>query len=148
MSTEANKDVAHRLFKEVLNTGTFAPLDELFAANYRNYFPGTPTPLDRAGWEQNHTMLRTAFPDLSFTIEELLAEADMVMATFSVQGTHQGEFQGIAPTGHRVTLACQALFRCADGKIVEDRPIFDRLDLLEQLGAILAPEQATPEVGI
>ncbi len=55
--------------------------------------------------------------------------------------------QRCAPTGHRVTIPCLVLFRFADGKIVEDRPIFDRLDLLDQLGAIPAPEQATREVG-
>ncbi len=142
MSTEANKHVARRLFTDVLNTGAFAPLDDLFAADYANYFPGTPSPLDRPAWEQNHTLFRTAFPDLHFTIEAVLAEGDTVAVAFTVQGTHQGEFQGIAPTGQRVTFAGQTLFHFADGKIVEDRPIFDRLDLLEQLGALPPPASA------
>jgi steroid delta-isomerase-like uncharacterized protein len=147
MATEANKVIARRLFEEVLNTGTFTPLDDLFAADYVNYFPGTPAALDRAGWEQTITMFRTAFPDLHFTVEALLADGDTAAAAFTVQGTHQGDFQGIAPTGHRMTLSCQALFRFADGKIVEDRPIFDRLDLLQQLGALPTSGQATREVG-
>ena len=148
MGTDANKALVRRLFDEVMNTGNFAPLDELFADDFLNYFPGTPAALDRAGWEQNVTMFRTAFPDLHFTVEALVAEGDTVAVAFHVQGTHQGAFQGIAPTGHRLTLPCHVLFRCADGKIVEDRPIFDRLDLLEQLGAIPAPGQATRAVGV
>ncbi len=147
MATDAHKALARRLFEEVLNTGTFTPLDELFADDYVNYFPGTPAALDRPAWEQTITMFRTAFPDLHFTVEEVLADGERVAVTFTVQGTHQGEFHGIAPTGHRMTLACQALFRLANGKIVEDRPIFDRLDLLEQLGAMSTAGQATREVG-
>jgi steroid delta-isomerase-like uncharacterized protein len=148
MGTDANKALVRRLFDEVMNTGNFAPLDELFADDFLNYFPGTPAALDRAGWEHNVTLFRTAFPDLHFTVEALVAEGDTVAVAFHVQGTHQGAFQGIAPTGHRLTLPCHVLFRCADGKIVEDRPIFDRLDLLEQLGAIPAPGQATRAVGV
>lgn len=76
MSTEANKHVAHRLFADVLNTGNFAPLDDRFAADYVNYFPGTPAPLDRPAWEQTITLFRTAFPDVHFTLEAVLADGD------------------------------------------------------------------------
>jgi predicted ester cyclase len=145
MSPEANKAVVRRLFDEVLNTGNFAPLDELFAAHYVNYLPGAPVPLDRQGWEQNHTRLRTALPDVQFTIEQLLAEGDMVVTRFTARGTHQGAFLGIPPTGRPVTIVCQVFGRFANGQIVEDRPVFDRLDLLQQLGVVPAEGQGMQE---
>jgi steroid delta-isomerase-like uncharacterized protein len=140
MSTEANKAVARRLFEESLNTGNFAVLDELFAPNYRNYFPGMPDPLDREGWQQVVTMFRIAFPDLHFTVEDIIAEGDTVVLRWTHRGTHQGDFQGIAPTGKSIMGMGIVFFRLEDGKIVEDRPLFDQLGMLQQLGAIPASE--------
>jgi steroid delta-isomerase-like uncharacterized protein len=150
MSTEANKAAARRffeVFEAILHTGNFAPLDELFAANYVNYLPGAPAPLDRQAWEQAITLFRTAFPDLQLTVEEMIAEGDTVASRFTMRGTHQGEFQGIAPTGKPVSIPCHVFARYANGKVVEDRPIFDRLDLLQQLGAMPASGQATQAAG-
>ena len=147
MSTEANKRITRRLIEDVLNTGAFALLDELFASTYVNHFPGIPAPLDRAAWEQVITMFRTGFPDLQFTIENQIAEGNDVATWFTVRGTHLGAFQGIAATGKSMTLPCHVLFRLADGKIVEDRPIFDQLSLLQQLGAVPTLGQAMQEAG-
>lgn len=144
MSAEANKAITRKLFEEVLNTGRFAALDELFAPSYRNYFPGSPAPLNRTGWEHTITLFRSAFPDMQCTIEQLIAEGDTVATWFTFRGTHQGDFQGIAPTGKQVAIPCHAFFHLADGKIVEDRPIFDRLELFHQLGASPLPGQGQP----
>lgn len=80
-------------------------------------------------------MFRAAFPDMHDTIEDMLAEGDKVAVRVTVQGTHRGEFQGIAPTGRQISFAGFAIFRVVDGKIVENRALNDRQGLMQQLTA-------------
>ena len=76
-----------------------------------------------------------AFPDRSFTIEELVACGDWVVTRYTWRATHRGEFAGVAATGKRVTVSGMLMQRIEDGRVVEDRDQWDRLSLLEQLGA-------------
>ena len=76
-----------------------------------------------------------AFPDRSFTIEELVACDDWVVTRYTWRATHRGEFAGVAATGTRVTVSGMLMQRIEDGRVVEDRDQWDRLSLLEQLGA-------------
>jgi predicted ester cyclase len=81
--------------------------------------------------------MRTAFPDIHFTVEDLIAEDDKVVVRVTFRGTHQGIFMGIAPTGRQVTGIGVELARLADGKIVEEGwHCYDLLHLLEQLGVV------------
>lgn len=139
MSTEENKAIVRRFFEEILNKGNMAVADELFAPNYRFHFPGAPEPTDSEGMKQTLTVFRTGFPDLHFTIEDLIAEGDKVAMRFAFRGTHNGEFQGIAPTGKQVSVTGIAVHRIVNGKIVEDRPALDQLGMLQQLGVIPPP---------
>ncbi len=61
----------------------------------------------------------TAFPDLSITVEDMIAEGDRVAARVTMRGTHLGEFMGVAPTGKPVEVRAIDMFRIANGKIVE-----------------------------
>jgi steroid delta-isomerase-like uncharacterized protein len=79
-------------------------------------------------------MLRTSFPDLTITIEDLIAEGDKVVTRLTARGTHQGTFRGIAPTGRVVSWTGIRIFRIAEGKIVEHWANWDDLSLLQQLG--------------
>jgi len=93
-------------------------------------------------------MERAAFPDKYFTIEDVIAEGDRVLLRWTIRGTHLGEFWtpvGTAlPTGQQITLTSMALFRVADGKIVEEQTVIDWLDLLVQFGAeVKLPGQMT-----
>ena len=78
-------------------------------------------------------------PDQRWTIEDMLAEGDQVAVRFTIRGTQQGEFLGVAPTGKPFTLRGMDLFRIADSTISELRRFFDRMALLEQLGARSLP---------
>jgi len=64
----------------------------------------------------------------------IIAEEDKVVSRFTFQGTHTGEFMGIAPTGREVTVMQISIDRIADGKIVEHWGLVDQLSLLQQLG--------------
>jgi predicted ester cyclase len=94
----------------------------------------------RQGIKQFYGMLRAAFPDLHFTIEDQIAAGDRVVTRWTANGTHNGEFQGISPTGKQITIAGIDIDRLANGKVVECWPVADELGLLRQLGAIPAPE--------
>jgi predicted ester cyclase len=81
--------------------------------------------------------LRNAFPDRSDTVEEIIADGDMVGLLFKLTGTHKGNFFGIAPTGKAIDIHEVGIFRLADGKIIEAWFMADEVRLLRQLGATL-----------
>ena len=70
------------------------------------------------------------------TIEDIVAEGDRVVTRESWRGTHEGEFMGIAPTGRQIMIATMSVVRISDGRIVEYWEGRDRLQMLEQLGAV------------
>ena len=80
----------------------------------------------------------TAFPDARFTVEDELAEGDRVVSRSTLRGTHQGEFMGIPPTGKPVTVTGMSIDRIVEGWLN-----FDGLGMLQQLGVIPAPGQAS-----
>ncbi len=79
-------------------------------------------------------VLRSAFPDLTMTPEEIIAEGDTVAARFVMQGTNTGEFMGMPPTGKRINIAGFDINRFADGKLVEHWGLTDFPKLMQQLG--------------
>jgi predicted ester cyclase len=84
-------------------------------------------------------MLRTAFPELYFTIEDLVAEGDKVTARFTMSATHRDELWGIVPTGKQLTITVMEIYHILEGKIEEQWVILDALGMMQQLGAILEP---------
>jgi len=133
--SEANKSLMRRAIEEVWNRGDVAALEELVSSDFVIHAPQAEIQ-GRAGAGQYFAMLRTAFPDLHFTIEDQFADGDRVMTRWTAEGTHRGEFQGIAPTNKRVRLAGTDIDRIASGKVVECWTSTDDLGLLQQLGAV------------
>ena len=84
-------------------------------------------------------MLHTAFPDLHYTVENVLAEGELAAGHVTVRGTHQGEFLGIAPTGREVTWSETHVGRYENGKLVEHWGNSDDLGIMQQLGAVPEP---------
>src|SRR6266576_1912840 len=71
------------------------------------------------GVKQLVSWLRTAFPDIHTSTDDVVAEADKVVVRFTIRGTHQGEGMGFPPTGKRVVYTGIDIFRITDGRIVE-----------------------------
>ncbi len=136
MSVEENKAMYRRYIEEVWNKGNLAVLDEIFAPNYVIHEP-LPTGLPQIeALKQRVTMIRTAFPDHQFTIEDMVAEGDKVVARLTIRGTHKGEFMGIAPTGKQLTVREIEFVRFEGGKLAELWPLVDNLGMMQQLGVI------------
>ncbi len=143
-SAEANKRLVRRYFEEIWNKGNLAVADELIAPTYVDHDPASPGVNGPEGVKQLVMMYRRAFPDVHISIEEQIAEGDTVATHWVAQGTHQGDLQGIPPTGKRATVTGTQLSHIAGGKIAEDWGNWDTLGLLQQLGVLPQMGQAMP----
>lgn len=145
LSIEANKAVVRRAYDELVMAGDFSNLAEIVHEDYMDHTqpPGWAT--DRAGLQHQIAYFRSAFPNIHVTLEDMIAEGDLVMHRQTMRGTHLGEFFGIPPTGTVVEMTGMHLFRIADGKLIEHRANNDDLGMLRQLGAIPAPNGSNAE---
>ena len=132
--TEANTAVVRRLVEGVLNHGQTGLLAELVAADHVGHDP-LGDHYGREGLRIAVAEYRAAFPDLSVTVEDLVAEGDKVAHRFTLRGTHAGPFMGIPATGRAVAATGIAIDRLAAGKLAESWVSLDALGLLRQLGA-------------
>jgi ketosteroid isomerase-like protein len=139
--SEQNKTNVRRLFEELWSKGNLSVADELIAPTHEHHDPSMPD-LGRGpeAEKKRVTLYRNAFPDLRFTIEDVIAEGETVMARYSVRGTHKGDLSGIAPTGKQATVSGMSIVRFAGGKMVEGWANWDALGLMQQLGVV--PELA------
>jgi steroid delta-isomerase-like uncharacterized protein len=129
-----------RLMEAAFSQGNMDVVDELIAPDYVHHFPDDPEGGGVRGPEGIKELFgsfRSAFPDIEGIIEEQVAEEDKMVMRYTVRGTHQGELQGIPPTGRRVTVVGMVMSRSAGGKMVESWELYDNLGMMQQLG--LAP---------
>ena len=148
MSPEENKALVQRFYElveDVFQTGDTDLLDEALAPEFVYHQPGAPP--DLQSYKRFFSMLRLACPDMSQTLEDMIAEGDKVVDRLRWQATHQGPFMGIPPSGNTLTMTEIHINRIAGGRIVERWAEVDRLSLMQQLGAIPEPgqsEEASP----
>ena len=129
MSTEDNKSIVRRFMSEVIEKGNYSLVDQLLAPNYVNRMSGKGVD----SFKQIAGMLKTAIPDWHFTVENLVAEGDQIVARFSISGTYTGSVMGSKPTGKAISARGLTYYRLANGKIVEDDPIIIP-DFMQLLG--------------
>jgi steroid delta-isomerase-like uncharacterized protein len=131
-----NGDIARRIFEEVLNAGNLAVAAELIAPDFVEHYPRAGQGPGLAGFKQRVMMLRAAFPDIHYTIEDEICVADRVVVRVTAHGTHRGRLGRLVPTGKRFVMPGIVIFHLADGKITERCASYDNLGMLQQLGAI------------
>jgi steroid delta-isomerase-like uncharacterized protein len=147
MLPEENKAIARRADEELFDRGNLEVADELFAPDFVYHDPASGQ--DWHGLEsvkKYASMLRAAFPDLRYTVEDQVAEGEKVVTRYVASGTHRGEIMGIAPTGNRVQITGISITRIEDGKIVEIWENYDALGMMRRLRVIPEPqsEKAPP----
>lgn len=132
-----NTELVRRFYKAV-DAGDTAVVGELFAPEWENVDPALPPMRGLDGARALVSLFTASFPDFHSRIE-LMAEEDERVAVHAVHnGTHQGPFMGVPPTGRAVTVTATGIFTCRDGRLVENRVVFDAFGLLQQLGVIPA----------
>ncbi len=122
--------------------GDEAYLDDHVAPKYVEHAAPPGTPPGFAAAKENIRRIRSAFPDLSPRIEDVIAEGDKVVLVQTITGTHRGPLFGVPPTGARISVKTIDIFRVEGGKIAEHWGVFDNLGLMQQIGAAPAVPQA------
>ena len=136
--SDANKALFRRFIEEVLNSKNPDKLDILISENMVDHNPPPGAAPGIEGMRQMMGMFFAAFPDLHVTIDQLVAEGDIVAGRMTNTGTHQGDFMGIAATGKRMTISEIHMVRIENGKAVEHWGNSDDLGMMQQLGVIPA----------
>lgn len=139
-SLEDNKRVVARFVERCQNQHDLAYADEAFHADFVNHYRPEGRTIDSAGgpasgFKAFYGALLRAFPDATMTIDDQLAERDVVATRKTLRGTHLGDLWGLPPTGRRVEFEFIDIFRVADGKLVEHWTSMDLGNLRAQVGA-------------
>lgn len=127
--------------EEMWNKGYVEAAEEFFTTDFVSHDPANPEEVHGPeGFRQYVSTVREAFPDYHLRIEDQIAEGDKVATRYVITCTHEGEIQGIAPTGPYVEITGTGIDRLSDGKVAEFWEIYDALGLMQQLGIIPSPE--------
>ena len=136
MSTEDNKQVMSR-FIEFINTANEKLGNKLISIDAKFYVPGQSEPMQGpSGYMAIIGMMRSGFPDVQWTLEEMVAEEDKIATRFTMRGTHKGTFFGVPPTGKSIKVQVMNLYRFSNERIIEEYGQPDLLGLLQQIGAM------------
>lgn len=140
-----NKAIVQRFYEEVWNRGNTDVALEIFTDDYvRHDLRPTQALPGGAGQAKVAADFRDAFPDLSFHVDLILGEGDLVAARWTASGTHSGHWGDAVASGKKVTFSGVNIFRLRDGKVVEIWNHRDDLGLMQQTGAPIYAG-ATPE---
>jgi len=131
-TTANNKETVRTIYEQAMNKRNLALLKEIISEDYTGA-QGIKGP---AGFEATITSLVQSFPDIRWSVQELIAEDDKVMVKWEIQGTHIGQFQHIAPTGKKVSGTGMGIYTFKDGKVVSTQVQTDRLGFLQELGVL------------
>ena len=143
MSTEANKTIVQNYFEQVWNNGRLDYLDHCLAEDAVEH-PEQQIP-GLNGRDSLKAIIggaRESLPDVEITLHDLIAEGSKVVTRYTMTATHQNAFMGAPATGKQLAVTGAAIYRLADGKIVEIWNFLDTLGLMQQLGLIPTPEAA------
>ena len=139
---DENEALVRRYIEEAWNQGNVAVLDEVWAERPDLQAPVTQL-ATRDDYKARILKFRRAFPDLRAEVRFVLTEDDAVVIGVERSGTHQGEFDGVPPTGRTAVWTGIEMLRIACGRIIVDWIEADALDLRRDLGIITEEELAS-----
>lgn len=135
-----NKAIARKVYEDCWNRGKVNEVDELYSTACRYHDPVFPSLGPGTESMRRHIQnCRTAFPDLTFSIEDMIAEKEEVVVHWTGHGTQRGQFLGVPATNRKASVSGTSIFRFKNGKIVEQWSDWNLLTLLEQLGVTTTP---------
>src|SRR5580704_11775961 len=135
-TTERNKVVIEKFLEEVINQNRMDSADALVVEDFVELDPLPGQRQGREGLKGGLAMMRAAFPDIHWAVEEMVAEGDTVVTRFTWTGTHRGVFLGVPATGRNVSVKGVVIDQLADGKMSKSRILMDSLGMMQQLGVM------------
>ena len=134
---ERNKNLIRKATEEIYNQGNYAHIDEIVSNDFVMHSLNPNKEIHGPEGARNFVIaLRTAFPDIKFTIKDQFAEGHKVVTHLVAEGTHQGSFEGIPPTGKSFKISAIDIDYIKNGKVSECWSNMDELSLLQQLGVV------------
>lgn len=133
--TEQNKARVASFLERVLSSGEIAATGDYFHDDVVEEIPFPGQGPGLAGLKDTVAMLRTAFPDMRWRVEEQIAEGSSVMTRFSWKGSHRADFLGFPPTNRTVSVWGMVIDQFDGSKIRSTRILMDMMALMQQLGA-------------
>ena len=140
MRSEHHEAMIRRYIAEVFNGHDLDGLDQYWAADLVSHWMGQETLRGLPAWREGMVGFFAAFPDATYTLDDLFVADDKAVWRGSWHATQRGVWAGIAASGQAVSWTVIIIGRFADGKLVEDWVEYDRLGLFQQLGAIPVAE--------
>src|SRR5438105_5220976 len=132
--SEANKQLVRELWA-ASPTGDFDKMAGLYDEHVLYHGSGGNERRGRDAAIDFARGFKTAFPDMTVEIEQLVAEGEFVVSRVRGSGTHTGELMGMPPTGKKVDVRwVMNMVRIVNGKVAEEWEIFDQMDFMNQLG--------------
>jgi steroid delta-isomerase-like uncharacterized protein len=126
---------------EVFNDGNVGLIDELYATDFVNRTTPHGVGPTRDAFKEWVKALRTAFPDIHYTLDDSIEAGDKIVTRVTGSGTMRGDFAGMPATGKRATWSEIHIERVANERVVEHWGVVDQMGMLIQLGVIQAPGQ-------
>jgi steroid delta-isomerase-like uncharacterized protein len=145
-TADQNEERLKRLYDNVWNGEDLDVVDDLVGAEYVIHDREIAEELGGPElYKALVRMTREIFPDMAFSLEDVIAADDRVVVRWTMTGTHEGPMSGVEPTGRAVSLSAIEINRFEEGKLVETWIQSDILGLLQQLGAVPVSEDGEPE---
>jgi predicted ester cyclase len=142
MSTETHKSLVRRFYDEALNARRVDVIDELALADYTEHEPLPGQRDGLVGLKDRVSMLIEGLAS-TYALHDVIAEGDRVVVRWTNTGIHSGEFLGIPPTGRSFDFAGIDIYRIENDRMAEHWHVIDQLTLLQQLGLVPSPDNAT-----
>ena len=134
MSSRDDNIATQEKAAERLNAGDVdTGVDIMFAPDAVDHDPAPFQEQGREGFRRFFHYLVSGFPDFTITPERMVADDDSIAFAYTLTGTHQGEFEGVAPTGRRIEVRGLQLGRFENGQIVERWGATDMATLVSQI---------------
>jgi steroid delta-isomerase-like uncharacterized protein len=145
-STSQNKALIVEMLEVVWNQRDTSDLDTYYTPDFVNHTVPQGAPTSVESLKRTIPMLTLAFPDHKYTVDELIAEDDRVVARCRHEGTHDGPFLGHAATGKSFSMLAVHTYWFKDGKIAEHWGVHDDTGMLAQLGLFSGPRHPTEPI--
>ena len=141
MSADKNIALVNRVL-ELINSRNLDEAFEFYDLDYIYHGPGGQELQGRSGIRGLWELFFAAFPDLVASVDEIFSVDNKVVLRWTIRGTHTGEFLGLPASNKSFTLPITEIFRTENGRLLEAWDQFDRLHLMEQIGALPMEREA------